>query len=133
MQMKKLLFLFLLSPFVLIQTALAQSSANVNINNSFSSSSQSETNVKTDIKVETNGHVTTYSSDKPENIEVKSEDGKSEIKVDGRIVSDDSALSSTPSVSPTEKLGNETDNKNGGKNFFDVIEDFLNKVFSLLV
>lgn len=91
--------------------------------------------MKTDIRVETNGNVTTYSSDKAGNIEVKAENDKSEIKVDGKVVSgNNSNTESTPSITPkpTEKPEKKAENEDKG--FFEILKEkfsFLGVIFSI--
>ena len=115
--------------------AFAESSASVKIKNDVSSSSDSQVNSSTSIRIETNGNVTTYSSSEPEDIEVKSINGTSEIKVNGQVVSQDSSQTSPTKIPPpTASLEEreETDS-NSNKNIFEVFQDLFKKVFSLLV
>ncbi len=118
----------------------AESSATVKINNNVNSSSNSNTSVtsKTNITVETDGEVTSYSSDKPGNIEVKSVNGKSEIKVNGEVVKGESTTSetdiskiptATSSVSPSPTMDQEEKEKEI-KNVLEKIEDLVKKLFS---
>ena len=129
-----LLILFFLASSVGV---FAQSSASVKIKNDVSSSSNSQVSSSTNIRVETNGNITTYSSDKPEDIEVKAENGKSVIKVNGVVVSaslTDGQISPTPSPVPEPTDDEEDENEgNENKNIFEVFEDLFKKVFSLLV
>ncbi len=104
--MKKLLFTIFSISIIFTPNALAISSANVDIHNNVNSSSNStsQTTSHTDITVETNGKVTHYESDKPGDVSVKSENGESEIKVNGVSVSSapkNTSPSSTDSNSPT--------------------------------
>src|SRR3990167_3990458 len=101
--MKKPFFLMLVFPFLITQTALAQSSANVKINNNVSGSSASDVASHTNITVETNGKTTTYSSDKPKNIEVKSVNGVSEIRVNGELISQSPTQTATKTPTPTDE------------------------------
>ena len=130
--MKKTFFIVLILFLIFAQTAYAESSASVKINNNVSSNSQSESSIKTDIRVETNGHVTTYSSEEAEDIEIKAENDQSVIKVNGKTVSGGSPTgTATPTAQPTdEPEDNKTEEDN--ENIFDIIEDIFNKVFSLL-
>lgn len=123
---------------ILVTPALvyAESSASVKIKNDVSSTSNSQVSSSTNIRIETNGDVTTYSSDKPEDIEIKSENGKSVIKVNGVVVSasptdGQTSPTSTPVPDPTDEEEDENEGEN--KNIFEVFQDLFKKVFSLLV
>ena len=77
-------FLPLLLVTFLVRTVFAESSANVEINNDFNSTSvnsSSSINSKTDIRIESNGKVQEYHSDKPESVTLESEDGSVKINV----------------------------------------------------
>lgn len=122
--------------FVFASPTLAASSASVNVENNVStnSNSSSQTTTHTDITVETDGNVSHYESSEPGKIEVKSENGTSEIKVNGEIVSGSphsptSEPTNKPSHSPTP-TPNDNDNseKQGILGFF---QDVVNKIFSL--
>jgi len=135
-QMTRVLFLALTIIFFVPSATYAQSSANIKVENSVESSSQNETNVKTDIRVETNGNVTTYSSDKPENIEINAVNGQSEIKVNGQVLSGEESLSTkSPSiksaVEPEDIESKKEEVKN--KNIIEVIGDVIKGLFSLLI
>ncbi len=98
--MKKLL---LILPFILVPQALASSSS-VEIHNNVSSSQSTTTSSTshTKVSVETNGVTTSYESDKGGDVSVNSENGKTEIKENGVVVSgnsDDSSTSPTPNIS----------------------------------
>lgn len=124
--------LLILSIFIAgISKVNAESRANVRVNNNVSGSSTSNIESHTNITVETNGQTTTYTSDKPENIELNSLNGKSEIKVDGKTVSknnDQANPSATPSTKPTVKP-EKTEREN--KNIFDFFGNLLRKIFLL--
>ncbi len=59
------------------------SSSRVEVRSNVHSSSQnnSSSQVRTEIRIESNGQVKTYRSDKPEDIHVQSEDGKAQVHV----------------------------------------------------
>src|SRR3989344_5189623 len=110
--MKKPFFLILAFPFFITQTTFAESSANVKINNNVSGSSTSNVQSHTNISVETNGQTTTYSSDKPENIEVKSVNGVSEIRVNGELVSQSPTQTATKTPTQTDEPEDEEEKEN---------------------
>lgn len=96
----KRLFLLSLTLLLLPSQVFAESKATVKVNNNVSRSSTSNVDSHTNITVETNGQTTTYSSDKPENVEVQSVNGVSEIKINGQVVSQSPTqtnISKTPS------------------------------------
>ncbi|MBI4098282.1 MAG: hypothetical protein HY426_04570 [Candidatus Levybacteria bacterium] len=107
--------------------AFAESKASVKLNNNVSGSSTSQINSETNIRVETNGEVATYSSKEPGNVEVNSVNGKSEIKVNGVLVSSSpNEPTSEPTASPTAKPTQEP----GNKNILEVFEEIFKKLFS---
>src|SRR3989344_1110452 len=121
--MKKPFFLILAFPFFITQTTFAESSANVKINNNVSGSSTSNVQSHTNITVETNGKTTTYFSDKPENIEVKSVNGVSEIKVNVELISQSpTQTSATKAPTPTDEPQDDESNKEKARGIFDHIE-----------
>lgn len=126
------LLILLASPSI----AFAESTATVKVNTSVNSSTGNQSNVKTNIRVETNGNVTTYSSDKAEDIEVKAEDDKSEIKVDGKVVTgnnNESESTPTPTPKPTREP-EEKENEDKDKGFFEILKEkfsFLSSIFSI--
>lgn len=132
--MKKLSFLLLFLPFIFVQKANAEASAKVNINNNVSSNTNTTTSVKNNIKIETNGHITEYSSDRAENIEIKTDNDKSEIKINGQVVSQ--SPSGGASATPTNKPSNESEKKNNEKvseksNLVEAVQEFIAKIFSI--
>ncbi|MBI2621045.1 MAG: hypothetical protein HYW63_00170 [Candidatus Levybacteria bacterium] len=120
-----ILFLFIVPP------AFAESKASVKIKNNVSSSSISEVKSSTDIRIETNGNVTSYSTKEPGNIEINANNGSSEIKVNGNVVSQNSA-SPTATKSPTPTPSDEN-RQNDNKNIFEFFESLFKIFFSLLV
>lgn len=101
--------IIIFSALVLVPNAFANSSSSVNINNNINSTSTSDSNINshTDVTVETNGEVTHYSSDEPnQKVEVKSVNGESSIKVNGEEVSSSptKTLSKTPTPTPYEEI-----------------------------
>ena len=109
----------------------AESKVNVRVNNDFSSSSNSTSGTKTNIRIEENGKITTYSSDKGESVEIKSENGVSEIKVNGQTVSESNgqeSSSASPSMKPIVKPEN---NKPGNENIFNFFGNLFRKIFLL--
>lgn len=121
--------LFAILIFTAPASAFAENKATVNINTNIESSSKSTVNSKTDIRVETNGNVTSYTSDKAEDVEIKSVNGESEIKVKGVAV----YVSPTATIEPTGLQNPESaidEKKVNNKNIFNVFEDLLKKVFS---
>jgi Flp pilus assembly protein TadG len=141
--MRKLSLLMLLLPFFLVSNAFAESRATVNIKNNVNSDSSSTVNSTTKIRVDVNGKVTEYSSDKPENIEVKAVNDTSEIKVNGQVVtgSPSSTSNVTPSEKPTEEptptkaQTDENEDKENEEeqreNLLDAINDFIDKIVSI--
>lgn len=132
--MKKI-FLAVFLFFFLSLPVYAKSTATVEVNSNVSGSRTSNIKTHTNITVETNGKTTTYSSDKPENIEVKSVNGKSEIKVNGVSVSSSpgqptSEPTTNPSVKPTDQPEDEDDERDQ-RNIFDIFEDIFKKIFFL--
>ncbi len=113
------------------QIASAQSSATVEVNNNVSSISNTDTEVKTNIRVETNGKVTEYSSHKSQDVKIKVEDGKSEIKVDGEQVLGDESTSTNSPTLIVEKEKEDLEKED--KNIIEVIQSVIKGLFSLLV
>lgn len=122
--MKKIFFLILLS-LIFTPNVYAKSSATVKVNNDVSSSSNTNSTIKTDIRIETNGNVTTYSSDKPGNIEIRSVDGTSQIKVNSKVVN-----SEEPSKDNNKQ--NKDIDKEKNKNEDSNTKEIKNKFFGLL-
>lgn len=129
------IILIIIALLVTPHSVFAESSATVRVDNNIESSSNSTVKSTTNIRVETNGKVTTYSSDKADDVEVKSVNGESEIKVNGQVVDvtpvpskDPSAI---PSPTPVFDENDEESNENDSKNIIDLFEDLLKKVFSV--
>lgn len=131
---------FVLVIFLLLaipSTSFASSSSvsvknQVNTSNSNNGTNNSEVN--TDIRVEQDGEVTTYTSDKAEDIEVNVEDGKSEIKVDGEIVDEENEPTGEKDEQPsTNSAGIEDKIQNENRTMFQFIQDLFKSIFSLLV
>ena len=100
--MKKLFFLLFLA-FPISNSYASSASVNVEQNVNSSSTSNSSVNSYTNIRVETDGKVTNYSTNEPGKVEVKSENGETEIKVNGQIVTPSIAKEiSSPTAKPTE-------------------------------
>lgn len=116
-----ILALFLVS----VGCVSAESKVNVKVNNNVTSSSDSTSSTNTNIRIEENGKITTYSSDKEESVEIKSENGISEIKVNGVSVS-----SSPASLSPKPTVKPENNNEDN-ENIFDFFGNLLRKIFLL--
>lgn len=133
--MKKSLFLILSIPLLIAQGAFAESSANVRVNNNVSGSSTSNVQSHTNISVETNGQTTAYTSNKPENIEVKSVNGVSEIRINGELISQSPTQTATKTPTPTDEQDKENEEENvkeEARGIIDQIEELINKLFSLL-
>jgi hypothetical protein len=129
-----IVFFLLSAPSAWAQTSSVSVENNVNTSNS--TSGESESSVNTDIRIEQNGKVTTYSTDKNENVEVNVIDGVSEIKVDGEIIDEsiqDVIESGSPSAEDDLELKKANDNRKENKNIFEVIETVIKSIFSLLV
>ena|SRR3989344_3741458 len=125
--------LLVLTFLIITSPAFAESSATVKINNSISGSSTSIINSETNIRVETNGHVTSYSSNEPGNIEVNSINGKSELKINGVIVSQaPTQIQTSPTKNATPSPTHD-EKDSSDKNIFEVFENLFRVVFSLLV
>lgn len=127
--MKKIIFLFAF--IALAPQAYAKTTTTVKVNNNVSTSGNNTSTVENDITIETNGKVTHYSSDKPENIEIKSEDGVSEIKVNGEKVTP-GINDNEVSVSPTSTDEPEDDNENeqdDDKNLLERLGKIIKKLF----
>lgn len=93
---------------ILVPSAYASTYSNVKVYNSVGSNTNSTSQVttKTNITTETNGQVTHYESDQPGDVEVKSENGNSTIKVNGQEVSTTQTKNQSPtpsSISPENK------------------------------
>lgn len=129
------IILIIIALLVTPHSVFAESSATVRVDNNIESSSNSTVKSTTNIRVETNGKVTTYSSDKAEDVEVKSVNGESEIKVNGKAVyvtqTPSKDPSATPSPTPVFDENDEESNENDSKNIIDLFEDLLKKVFSV--
>lgn len=131
--------LFTIVFLALPSSVFAESSANVEINNqiSASSNSSSTSTCKTSITTETNGKVTHYESDKCGNVSAKTENGETEIKENGVVVSGSNSNNPTkePTVSstakPTEKPDDDEESKEANKNIFNAVENLLKKIFSI--
>ncbi len=139
MMIKKIIPLFL---FFLVATPAYAESANVNITNSVNTTGTNSTlnsKTTTHIKVETNGKVTEYNSDKPGNIEVNSINGESSIKVNGETVSgnptaepnDDQTPTTTKSPSPKPDQSNDKEKQNAIEEFIETIDSAIEKLFSV--
>lgn len=135
--MRKLSAILLLLPLIFVAKAHAESRAEVNISNHVSSNTNTTTSVKNNIRIETNGHVTEYSSDKAEDIEIKAVNDKSEIKVNGESVNQtpSGGISATPTNKPTEEPNEIKDDKNELKEkqneFVEAVQEFIEKIFSI--
>lgn len=128
--MLKLLLILALF-FIGVNGVNAESRVNVKVNNDVSSSTSSTSSTNTNIRIEENGKITTYSSDKGENVEIKSENGVSEIKVNGQTVSENNSQensSASPSIKPLVKPEN---NKQENENIFDFFGNLFRKIFLL--
>lgn len=119
-----------------------ESKTNVEINTTTGSSNTSTPNSHTKVRIESNGKVTTYESDKPENIDLQSEDGTAKVSI-----KNGASITSTPTgtVSATEKSQAEireklqkakveaekkiVEAKEEQKNILEKIKDFLNQFF----
>lgn len=118
--MKKILLL--LAFFTLAPEAYAKTTTTVKVNSDVSTSGNNTSTVKNDITIETNGQVTHYSSDKPEDIEISSVDGVSEIKVNGENVSP------TPTKEPGDNEKKDEQETNA-KNLLERLEEIIKKLF----
>lgn len=104
----------------------SNNSVSVNSSSSFSSSSQSSSNTQTDIRIESNGEVKEYHSNKPENIDIQSTDGKSKVTITNQTNS-----STSPSPSPSETATPSAQVKAFTEGKFDLFE-FLRQLFTNL-
>jgi len=142
MPMIRLIPIIVLFFIIITSNAYAESSASVEINNNIYSTSTSNSNIenKTNIRVETNGNVTEYSSDEPnQKIEVKSVNGESSIKVDGEEVTEsenETKITATPTPTRTapngETANEELNTENAIIKFINKPLDFIKKFFSFL-
>lgn len=107
----------------------AESSASVTVENKVSSSNEN-TKSNTEIRVETNGNVTEYSSDEPnQKIEVKAVEGESEIKIDEEVVT----VSPTPEATTTpEESNDDTQDEIKKEDDSNIVVTFFKKIFSFL-
>lgn len=133
--MKKIILIFGLI-LTIPQVANAESTTNVKINNNYSSNNESSITNKTDIYIEENGKITTYSSDKPENVEIKTKNGEAEIKVDGNIIEETPATpTNSPEISPSQTKKEEINTKETLiENVFKSVKEkfkFIEKIFSI--
>lgn len=133
--------------FFLLATPAYAETASVSIKNSANTSGTNSTNTSTQethIKIETNGKVTEYNSDKPGNVEVNSVNGESTIKVNGETVSGNSnsnptaepthEANPTASVSPSPKPSEESKNdekQNAIEEFIETVNEAIEKLFSV--
>lgn len=119
--------------FICVDSVNAESKVNVKVNNNVSSSTDSMSSTNTNIRIEENGKITTYSSNKGENVEIKSENGVSEIKVNGLTVSPSpNQQIDEQTVNPTTKpIVKPENNKPNNKNIFDFFENLFRKIFLL--
>jgi len=136
--MRKISLLLFSLPFIFASSAYAESRASVKINNNVSSNSESTVNSTTNIRIETNGKVTEYHSDKAENVEINAVNDTSEIKVNGQVVSQSPTSASTsPTQKPTEtpqptdKDEKEKEIEEQKENLLDIINNFIEKIFSI--
>lgn len=116
---------------------------NVEINTNTNSSENSTNNSHTKVRIESNGKVTTYESDKPENIDLQSEDGTAKVSIKNAPT----GVNPTGTVSATEKSKEEIrerlkkakeeaerkieEAKEEQKNILDKIRDFLSQFFEI--
>ena len=103
--MKKLI---ILTPFLILffaSYAYAESEVNVRINNEVNSSSstQEESKTQTNVRIETDGKVVEYESEKAGNVNIKSINGNTEIEEDGVKITPNptNKLNKQPSISPS--------------------------------
>lgn len=135
--MRKLLLLSTLIPLIIAPSAFATSSASVEIHNNVNanSSSNSQVTSHTNVTVETNGNVTHYESDKPnENVQVQAVNGETTVKVNG------SAITTFPSkepvatitAKPMERVTPVISPETKFKQIFEQKLNFFKKFFSFL-
>lgn len=128
--------------FFLLTTPAYAETASVNINNSVNTSgsnTNSNTKTETHIKIETDGKVTEYNSTEGGSVEVKSINGKSEIKVNGQMVSEhpttkpEASQGPTAITSPTSKAEKkDSEKQNAIEKFIEKVDDAIEKLFSAL-
>lgn len=128
--MKKIILILPL--LLIVPTADAKTTVNVKVDTDVSTSGNNEAKVENDIRVETNGKVTTYKSDKPESIEIKSEDGVSEIKVNGERIPQDESLGEDNNASPSPLFKEDRENSEEVKSLFGKIQELFKRIFFFL-
>jgi len=129
-------YLVVLLVLLVPQTTFAASSSvtvNNKVNTNNSTSGTNDANVNTNIRIETNGEVTTYSSDKLENIDIKVINGESVIKVDGEIVEQDNEPIESSESAKNKEDNLDEQNANEDRTILEFFGDLFNSIFSLLV
>ena len=125
--MKKIIIFFGLI-FIITPFANAESTTEVNIKNSYSSNNESSITSQTDVYIEENGKITTYSSDKPENIEIKTKNGEANIKIDGEILEETPTPTNKPEPTASPTMNEEV---NSQKTIIENVFRFIEKIFSI--
>lgn len=133
--------LILLLPLIFVSSVQANTETNVQVNTTTNSTNVSTTNNYTKVRIESNGKVTTYESDKPEDIDLQSEDGTAKVSIkNGNSIT----ITPTGTISATEKDKEEIHDKlakeevekkleqakEEQKSIFEKIKDFFNKFFA---
>jgi len=143
---KIVLLLLLILPFIPKGQAYASTSvhvestgdshAQVKIQNSFETTSTSNTDVHTKIRIESNGEVKTYESDKAEDINIQSTDGNSKVEIkNGETAPDTKDEKLDDQKKETEKEIEQTKEKpqkateDSDKNFIEIVVDFFKGIF----
>lgn len=109
-------------------TSEGDSHSEVNIKNSFNSTNNSTTTSKSSVTITTNGKTQHYESNNGEDINIKSDDGSSEVKIQNNGSVKGSSVSATPK--PTETPHKENKETKRSKNIFQIIRDFFKSLFS---
>lgn len=131
--MKKLIFglMFLVLP----TSAYASSASSTVINNvnTTSTNSNSQVSSHTEITTETNGKVTHYTSDEPnKTIHVESNNGQSNIEVNGnKVEGDNSTVTPTQTSTPMPTQAEENSQMKS-ENFLQKLFDQLKKPFEII-
>ena len=94
------------TPYVYAETQVTTS-----INSSIKQTTSSS--YHTTIRIETNGTVKTYESDKPGSVHLESDDGSSKVDVNTSVIQPDVTSLSTPPVSPATVSPTSSVQKNG--------------------
>lgn len=105
----------------------------MNVTNNVESNSDTSQQTKTKIRIETNGQVQEYESDKNEDISLESKDGNTKVKVSNKSGNSDYKDNNDESTNSAEKKRVEPTTQppelDVHENFFEKIIDSIKKFF----